>query len=59
MVAVIVLTELFGVKLEVATSFAIFIWAITFFVVVPVGLIISVKEGLSWRSLRRLGREPV
>ncbi|MGO9897362.1 MAG: lysylphosphatidylglycerol synthase transmembrane domain-containing protein [Bryobacteraceae bacterium] len=58
-VAVIVLTELFGVKLEVATSFAIFIWAITFFVVVPVGLIISVKEGLSWRSLRRLGREPV
>jgi uncharacterized protein (TIRG00374 family) len=58
-VAVVILTELFGVKLEVATSFAVFNWAIMFLVVVPVGLVTAVKEGFSWRSLRRLGREPV
>jgi uncharacterized protein (TIRG00374 family) len=58
-IAVVVLTELFGVKLEVATSFAIFMWAITIIVVTPVGLVIAVEEGLNWRTLRHLGREPI
>ncbi|MGP8245605.1 MAG: lysylphosphatidylglycerol synthase transmembrane domain-containing protein [Bryobacteraceae bacterium] len=58
-IAVVVLTELFGVKLEVATSFAMFMWAITFLVVVPVGLVTAVRAGFTWRSLRRLGREPL
>ena len=58
-VSVVVLTELFGVKLEVATSFAVFNWLISFITVVPVGLSLAVHEGLSWNSLRRLGREPV
>jgi len=58
-VTAVVLTELFGVKLEVATSFAMFGWAITFLVIVPVGLVTAVKEGVSWTSLRRLGREPM
>jgi len=58
-ITVVVLTELFGVKLEVATSFAVFMWAITFLVVVPVGLAVAVEEGLSWRTLRHLGREPL
>jgi uncharacterized protein (TIRG00374 family) len=57
-IAVVVLTELFGVKLEVATSFAMFNWAITFLVVVPVGLVIAVREGISWGNLRHLGRGP-
>jgi len=56
-VSVLVLTELFGTKLELATSFAIFIWIISFVVVVPVGLIWAVTEGLNWRKLRDLGRE--
>lgn len=56
-VSVLVLTELFGVRLELATSFAFFIWIMSFVVVVPAGLAMAVKEGLDWRSLRSIGRE--
>ena len=55
-VAVVVLTELFHVRLEPATSFAILLWILSFVVIVPVGLFAMVKEGLDWRSLRRMGR---
>ena len=56
-VSIVVLTELFAVKLEVATAFAMLAWIITFVAVVPVGLGLAIKEGLDWRSLRQLGRE--
>jgi uncharacterized protein (TIRG00374 family) len=56
-VAVLVLTELFGVRLELATTYALLIWLITFVVVSPVGFILALKEGLNWRSLRHLGEE--
>jgi uncharacterized membrane protein YbhN (UPF0104 family) len=55
-VAVLVLTELFGVRLETATFFSLLIWIITYIVVVPVGLGIALKEGLSWRGLRQVSR---
>jgi uncharacterized protein (TIRG00374 family) len=56
-VAVLVLTELFGVRLELATSFAILTWLLTFVAIVPIGLIVALKEGLDWHSLRDVGRE--
>jgi uncharacterized protein (TIRG00374 family) len=56
-VSIVVLTELFAVKLEVATAFAMLVWIITFVAVVPVGLGLALKEGLDWRGLRRIGRE--
>jgi glycosyltransferase 2 family protein len=56
-VSVLVLTELFGLRLEVATSFSLFIWAITFVVIVPVGLLIGLREGLNWRKLKQIGQE--
>jgi uncharacterized protein (TIRG00374 family) len=56
-VAVLVLTELFHIKLELATSFAILTWIITFVVVIPAGMLAALKEGLDWRSLRSMGRE--
>jgi len=56
-VAVLVLTELFGVRLELATAFAFLIWMITFVAIVPVGLVIGLKEGLDWHKLSRIGRE--
>jgi uncharacterized protein (TIRG00374 family) len=56
-VAIIVLTELFAVKLEVATAFAMLVWIITFVAIVPVGLGLALKEGLDWHSLRQIGRE--
>jgi uncharacterized protein (TIRG00374 family) len=55
-VTVLVLTELFGVRFELASAFAVFLWAITFVAVVPLGLLIALKEGLDWRSLKRIGR---
>ena len=56
-VAVLVLTELFGVRLELATAFALLLWVLTFVVIVPLGLALALKEGLDWHSLRRMGRE--
>ncbi|MBV8730813.1 MAG: flippase-like domain-containing protein, partial [Acidobacteriia bacterium] len=52
--AALVLTELFGVRLETATAFAFFLWILTFLAVVPVGLFLSMKEGLKFRKLRQI-----
>jgi uncharacterized protein (TIRG00374 family) len=56
-VGILVLTELFGVRLELATAFALLIWIITFVAIVPVGLVLGFKEGLKWHNLRQIGRE--
>ena len=56
-VSVLVLTELFGIRLEIATAFAVYLWAITFVAIVPIGLLVALKDGQDWRSLRRIGRE--
>jgi uncharacterized protein (TIRG00374 family) len=56
-VAVLVLTELFGIRLELATSFALVTWVLTFVAIVPIGLLVALKEGLDWHSLRSVGRE--
>jgi glycosyltransferase 2 family protein len=58
-VSILVLTELFDVGLEVAAGFSLFIWFITFVVIVPVGLLVALHEGLNWRGLRQIGRENV
>jgi hypothetical protein len=56
-VAVLVLTELYGTRLELASSFALLLWILTFVAIVPVGLGLALKEGLNWHSLRQIGRE--
>jgi hypothetical protein len=43
--------------LELASMFAMLIWILTFVAIVPVGLLVALKEGLDWHSLRRIGRE--
>lgn len=55
--SVLVLTELFGARLETATAFAFIIWIVTFVVVVPAGLLVALREGLKWNGLRQIGRE--
>jgi glycosyltransferase 2 family protein len=52
--AVLVLTELFGARMEQATVFAFLIWILTFVAVVPVGFVLSTREGLKWDKMRRL-----
>lgn len=56
-VAALVLIELYGVRLELATSFAFLLWILTFVAIIPVGFVLALKEGLGWRKLQRLGRE--
>ena len=56
-VAVLVLTKIFGLPVELATSIAVLMWLITFVVIVPFGLVAALDEGLSWRKLRELERE--
>ncbi|MBI1791666.1 MAG: flippase-like domain-containing protein [Acidobacteria bacterium] len=56
-VAVLVLREMFGVPLEVATSMAVAIWSITFLVVLPLGLPLALHQGLNWKQLRALRQE--
>jgi len=58
-VAVLVLTELYGTRLELASSFALTLWIITFVAIVPVGLGLAVREGLNWQALRRIGCDGV
>ena len=53
-VAVLVLTQLFRIPLEIATSIALIVWSTSFVVVVPFGLILAVQEGIRWGSLKQL-----
>jgi glycosyltransferase 2 family protein len=56
-VAVLVLTKIFGLPVELATSMAVLFWLISFVAIVPIGLALALQEGLSWRKLRDLERE--
>jgi glycosyltransferase 2 family protein len=53
-VTVVVLTELFGMPVEVSGGLAIVLWAITFVVIVPFGLILAFHDGLNWGKLRQI-----
>lgn len=54
-VTVAVLTELFGMPLEVSSGMALVLWAITFVVIVPLGLAFAFHEGINWGKLRQIG----
>lgn len=56
-VAILVLTELFHVPLELAASIAMVLWIISFVVIIPLGLVLALREGLNWTRLRELDRE--
>jgi hypothetical protein len=57
--SIIVLTEMYGVKVELATSVALMIWAVTVVGIMPFGLALAFHEGLNWKRLRQLEREAV
>ena len=59
--SVLVFTEIYGLPVEAAAGLAVFIWIITFVVIVPVGFVCAFHEGLNWSKLRRLpqGRFPM
>ncbi len=51
-VAMLVLTEIFSLPVELATSLALTIWVMLFLSVAPAGALLAVHEGLSWARLR-------
>jgi len=55
--SIVVLTEIYGLPLEAATGLAIFIWIITFVVVVPFGLLCAFHQGINWSKLRHLSQD--
>jgi uncharacterized membrane protein YbhN (UPF0104 family) len=55
--AVLVLTKLFGLYLEAAAAAALLLWFTMYVVIIPLGLLVAVMEGLSWRSLRHIEDE--
>jgi hypothetical protein len=59
LVTIFVLTQLYRIPLEVATSIAITLWAITFVGIVPLGLLLAFHEGLNWRKLKELEKSAV
>ena len=50
------LTHLFNIPLATASSMALFIWVITYLLVLIPGLPLAAREGISWRSLSTLPR---
>jgi uncharacterized protein (TIRG00374 family) len=50
--AVLVLTEIFAVPIEVATGMGLLLWFISFVAILPVGVLFGVREGLTWARIR-------
>jgi len=57
LVSVLVLTELFHIGLEPAAGIALLTWAVTLIGIVPIGLVIALYEGLSWRKIMEIEKE--
>ncbi|MEO7146187.1 MAG: lysylphosphatidylglycerol synthase transmembrane domain-containing protein [Bryobacteraceae bacterium] len=55
--AVLVLTQFFKFRLEVATSMALVVWLFSFVGVVPFGLLLAFQQGVEWRKLKQLDKE--
>lgn len=53
--AVVVFTELYRINLEAASGVALVLWALSFLVVVPLGLAMAFHEGVKWRNMKRVG----
>ena len=56
--AVLVLTELFGIPVEVASSTAILIWFLSFMAVLLPALVIMARGGIRWAGLNELESKP-
>jgi uncharacterized protein (TIRG00374 family) len=53
----LVLTEIFGIKLEAATGIAILGWLLSWVIVVPFGLAFAFHEGVNWNRIRHISQD--
>jgi uncharacterized protein (TIRG00374 family) len=56
-VSIVVLTQIYGLTLESATGLALFLWIVTFVVIVPIGLVCAFHQGLNWSKFKHLSDE--
>jgi uncharacterized membrane protein YbhN (UPF0104 family) len=52
--AILVLREIFGLRLETATGLAVILWVAAFLPVVPIGLVLGFREGFNWRKIKMI-----
>ncbi|MGH9628703.1 MAG: lysylphosphatidylglycerol synthase domain-containing protein, partial [Bryobacteraceae bacterium] len=52
--AVLILSEFFGLSLEVSSGLAVLIWLMSYVLIIPAGLVLAFREGLNWKTLRYL-----
>ncbi len=57
LVGFLVLSQLFAVPAAPATGIAIACWVATWVVVIPFGLVLAARQGLSWGSLKKIEKE--
>jgi glycosyltransferase 2 family protein len=55
--AVFIFTEFFRLSLEAATGMALVLWLVTFVIIVPIGVVCALREGLKWRALKHISEE--
>ncbi len=58
-VSVLVVHELFGISVAMATGVTLALWVTTIVIIVPVGMALALQEGLNWRSWKALREEPL
>lgn len=52
--AILVLREVFGLRLETASGLAVLLWVAAFLPVVPAGLALGFHDGLNWRKIKMI-----
>jgi uncharacterized protein (TIRG00374 family) len=52
--SILILTEFFGLTLEISSAVAILIWLTTYVVIIPIGVFLSLREGLNWKNLKQI-----
>lgn len=57
LVGFLVLSQLFAVPAAPATGIAIACWLATWVVVIPFGLVLAARQGLSWGALKKIEKE--
>jgi uncharacterized membrane protein YbhN (UPF0104 family) len=55
--AILALTEIYGVPPEIATTAGIVLWGLAFMAVIPLAAGIGLQQGISLRSLRMMARD--
>ncbi len=52
--SILVLTEIFGLRIEAASALALLLWAAGYLPVVPVGLWLAVRQGIGWGITKKI-----